>query len=162
MKQVLLTAIALLSLLSACASVQAPPPEQRRLTQQQLQQGAGSFLTAFFAGKLDDVLSASVTPFYLNHAAIMNNDAELRSTLGQLFQRNHPVAVEVLAFDYYSTMRLETERPRDLAPLIKFGYDDCEFWLVTLLLSPENSRPIQEKVLLLLNPINGKVEGFIQ
>ncbi len=159
MKRVLITV--LLSLLSACASVQAPSPEQR-LTQQQLQQGAGGFLTAFFAGKLDDVLAASMTPFYLNHAAIMNTDAELRSTLGQLFQKKHAVPVEVLAFDYYSKVRLETERPKDLAPLIQFGYDDCEIWLVTLLLSPENSRPIQEKVLLLLNPINGKVEGFIQ
>lgn len=148
-------------LLSACASVQ-DRPQDRHLTPAQLQQGAGSFLTALFSKQLETALTTSSVPFYFNHMAILSTDWELRQLFEKAFINNKPVAVEVLAFEPYPPARLEAERPRDLALLIEYGYDDSEIWQATLLLSPENGRPVQEKVLLLLDTSNGKVIGFIQ
>lgn len=159
LKRTLLAGV--LMLLSACASVQ-DRPQDRHLTPAQLQQGAGSFLTALFSKQLETALTTSTVPFYFNHMAILSSDWELRQLLEKAFLNNKPVAVQILAFEPYTLARLETERPRDLALLIQYGYDDSEIWQATLLLSPETGPPVEEKVLLLLDVANGKVAGFIQ
>ena len=157
----LLKLLLLSTLLCACAATQEAPPEQR-LSPQQLQAGAGHFLSAFYSKQLEDALASSATPFYLNHITVLRTESDWRQTLEKVFLSGKPVPVEVLAFEPYPTARLDKERPNDLAKLIEFGFDNSEIWLATLLLSPENTRPMQEKVLLLLDRGSGKVIGFIQ
>ncbi|PKL76858.1 MAG: hypothetical protein CVV27_08150 [Candidatus Melainabacteria bacterium HGW-Melainabacteria-1] len=146
-------------LLSACASM--PPPELPADDARQ-RQLAANFIQALFSKQTEAVMASAGHPFYMNHQAILSYPDELRRVLAQLFSNSQVTPVEILEIQPLDSLQFEAQRPNDLARLFEYGFDGKLYWLLSLKLMPAGGQPQFEKVLLLLDPNNGKVVGFIQ
>ena len=143
-----------------CDGTQEENPTEMEL--RQLELSASQFIEALFTKRLDGVMDHSGFPFYLNHQAILGYPDEWQQVLLGLFAKSTPTPVQILDMQPLTSKDMEDQHPRDLALLMEHGFYDQQLLLVTLQTQPPGGQPSQEKVLLLVNRMTGKVVGFIR
>lgn len=123
-----------------------------------LKEHATAFIFALFKQDIAQVLNYSSYPFYLNHQGLINSSEEWAYILSQTTENTEPTQVDILSMVPYPAERLKTEKSNLWAKIFENRFDDKLYLLVQLQINETQ----QENVLLLLDPITGKVCGFVR
>lgn len=155
----LLILLCCLAPLTACAS--QGERRQGELELRQLETNAVLFINALYAKETDKLMSLSGFPFYLNHQAVLDQSQEWLDVLKGFFAKAPVTPVQVLEIQPMTAKEMEMQHPEDLAKLMEHDFSDKQMLLLTLQTSPPSGQGRTEKVLLLVDPVSGKVVGYI-
>ena len=142
----------------ACAS-RPPISEQHSLSATVIEKNADLFVLALYDQKLEKVLELSQTPFYLNHRGILSQKKDWMFTLNNMYKHSKPAQLTILSRQLMTPQILFSQYPDVYALMIETGFENS-FFVYTELQAVNNNAQSREKVVLIINPATGLIQGF--